>query len=444
MTDNSLSRRQLLQGAAAVYAATIGAEALAPSPSMADVPFTATDKVRVGLVGVGARGSEHVRILLAIDNVELTALCDIVPEQVAKAQKRVRDAGQKEPAAYTAGERDFENLCRRDDIDLVLTATPWDWHVPVALSAMNNGKHIGVEVPAAMTIADCWKLVNTSEKTRRHCIILENCCYGANEMMVLNMVRDGLFGELTYGEAAYIHDLRVILTEDRSEGLWRRIPHTKRNGNFYPTHGLGPVSQYMGINRGDRFASIVSVSSMEHNLTAFVKRTFPGTSKAAEKYVCGDINTSIIKTERGRTILLQHDVVSPRPYDRINMISGTGGAFRDYPPRIFIDGQKQHDWQPVDTYKTKYEDPLWKRQGELAQKLGGHGGMDFLMAWRLIQCMREGLAPDLDVYDAAAWSSPGPLSEASVKAGGAPQQFPDFMRGKVKSALTGRDATIRS
>jgi hypothetical protein len=430
-----LSRRQLLQTAAAGTLLSSVATANG-NATMHGVSFHPTEKVRVGLVGVGARGSEHVRILLAIDQVELNAVCDVAPEKVAEAQKRARDAGAKEPVGYTKGERDFENLCRRDDIDLVMIATPWDWHVPMAAYAMENGKHAATEVPAAFTIADCWKLVDTSEKTRRHCIQLENCCYGYNEMMVRNMVRGGLFGELTHGEAAYLHDLRTILTENRSEGLWRRIPHTTRNGNLYPTHGLGPVSQYMGINRGDRFDSMVSVSSRERSLTSYVRKTFPGTPKAQEKYVCGDMNTSIITTANGLTILLQHNVVSPRPYDRLNLISGTAGAFRDYPARIYVDGAKDEVWQPIEAYKEKWEDPLWKRQGELAKKLGGHGGMDFLMSWRLMQCMREGLAPDMDVYDAAAWSAPGPLSEASVAAGGAPQKFPDFTRGGWQTATS--------
>jgi len=424
LSINELSRRNLLKGA--VVASTLRPLAVT---TMFGVPFAATDTVRVGLIGVGDRGSEHVRILLAIDHVQLSAVCDIVPAKVAAAQKRARDAGQKEPAGYSNGEHDFENLCRRDDLDIVMIATPWDWHVPMALSAMTNGKHAATEVPAAFTVADCWKLVDTSEKTRRHCMILENCCYGYNEMMVMNMVRAGLFGELTHGEAAYLHDLRTVLTEDRSEGLWRRLPHTRRNGNLYPTHGLGPVAHYMGIHKGDRFDSIVSVSSLESSLTAYVRRTFPNTPKGSEKYVCGDMNTSIIKTARGRTILLQHNVVSPMPYDRLNMIQGSAGVFRDYPARIFIDGHAEHAWQPIDAYKDKYEDALWKRQGELAQKLGGHGGMDFLMSWRLVQCMRNGLPPDMDVYDAAAWSVPGPLSEASVAAGGAPMAFPDFTRG---------------
>ncbi len=423
-----LSRRQLLQTAAAGTLLTSGAAASGNS-TMHGVPFQAADKVRIGLIGVGARGSEHVRILLAIDNVELKAVCDIDAAKVVAAQKRARDAGAAEPAGYSHGEHDFENLCRRDDLDLVMIATPWDWHVPMAVSAMENGKHAASEVPAAFTIADCWKLVDTSEKTRRHCIQLENCCYGYNEMMVRNMVNGGLFGDLTHGEAAYLHDLRGVLTEDRSEGLWRRIPHTTRNGNLYPTHGLGPVAHYMSINRGDRFESMVSMSSRERSLTAYVRKTFPGTAKAREKYVCGDMNTSIIKTANGLTILLQHNVVSPRPYDRLNMISGTAGVFRDYPARIFIDGQKEEAWHPIDEFKERWEDPLWKRQGELAKKLGGHGGMDFLMSWRLVQCLREGLPPDMDVYDAAAWSAPGPLSEASVAAAGAPQKFPDFTRG---------------
>jgi hypothetical protein len=427
--SNKLSRRQLLQTAAAGTLLAGVAGAANGNPTMHGVPFNPTDKVRIGLIGVGDRGSEHVRILLAIDNVELKAVCDIVPEKVAAAQKRARDAGAKEPTGYSKGEHDFENLCRRDDLDLVMIATPWDWHVPMAVSAMENGKHAATEVPAAFTIADCWKLVDTSEKTRRHCIQLENCCYGYNEMLVRNMVRAGLFGDLVHGEAAYLHDLRGVLTEDRSEGLWRRIPHTTRNGNLYPTHGLGPVAHYMNVNRGDRFDSMVSMSSRERSLTAYVQKTFPGTSKAREKYVCGDMNTSIIKTAADLTIMLQHNVTGPRPYDRLNMISGTAGVFRDYPARIYFDAQKPEDWHPIDEYKEKWEDPLWKRQGELAKKLGGHGGMDFLMSWRLMQCIREGLAPDMDVYDAAAWSAPGPLSEASVAAGGAPQKFPDFTRG---------------
>jgi hypothetical protein len=302
---------------------------------------------------------------------------------------------------------------------------------------MKNGKHAAVEVPACTTLKECWDIVETSEATRKHCMILENCCYGENEMMVLGMIREGLFGEITHGEAAYLHDLRGVLTANESEGLWRRLPHTKRNGNLYPTHGLGPVAHYFDIHRGDRFDYMVSVSSAEASLSAYVKANFPdGDPKRAEKYICGDMNTSIIKTLKGRCILLQHDVVNPRPYSRLNSISGTKGIFADYPARIFIDapkqadGSKKEDWDNIDAFREKYEHPLWKKTGDLARKMGGHGGMDYVLNYRLMDCMKRGLVPDITVYDAAAWSAPTPLSEASVAQNGAPQKFPDFTRGK--------------
>jgi hypothetical protein len=255
--------------------------------------------------------------------------------------------------------------------------------------------------------------------------------------MVLSMVHDGVFGQVAHGEAAYLHDLRSILTANEGEGLWRRFPHMKRNGNLYPTHGLGPVAHYFDIHRGDRFDYMVSVSSAEASLTEYVKTNFPeGDPKRSEKYICGDMNTSIIKTEKGRTILLQHDIVNPRPYSRLNGISGSKGLFADYPPRIFIDGAKSadgkpsEDWQTLDAFREKYEHPLWKANGEMARKLGGHGGMDYIMNYRLMDCLKRGLVPDINAYDAAAWSAPTPLSEASVAQQGAPQKFPDFTRGK--------------
>jgi hypothetical protein len=249
-------------------------------------------------------------------------------------------------------------------------------------------------------------------------------------MMVQAMVRDGVFGQLTHGEAAYLHDLRSILTADEGEGLWRRFPHMERNGNLYPTHGLGPVAHYFDIHRGDRFDYMVSVCSMEASLSEYVKTKFPEADpKRREKYICGDMNTSVIKTLKGRTVLLQHNVVSPRPYSRLNSISGTKGAFADYPARVFVDGQKDEEWQAVDGFREKYEHPLWKQTGEMARKTGGHGGMDYVMNFRLMDCLKRGLPPDIDVYDAAAWSAPTPLSEASVAAHGAPQTFPDFTRG---------------
>jgi hypothetical protein len=265
--------------------------------------------------------------------------------------------------------------------------------------------------------------------------MMENCCYGYNELMVLNMCRAGVFGELKHGGAAYNHDLREILFENKDEGLWRRAPHTSRNGNLYPTHGLGPVAWYMGINRGDRFESLVSMSTPEFGLTKWrADHEVRDSVKWKERYVCGDVNVSLIKTARGRVIRLEHDVTSPRPYSRINMIQGTQGIFEDYPPRVYVEGREPaHQWGTLDSYTGEHEHSLWRSLGEKARG-AGHGGMDYIMAWRSVQWFREGLPPDFDVYDAVAWSVPGPLSEQSIAKGGAPVRFPDFTRGEWRAA----------
>jgi hypothetical protein len=398
--------------------------------SMMGVRFEGRPTVRLGLIGVGARGGGMLNNWLAIDGVEITAVCDVVPEKAQEASSRIEKKGFKAPALYTNGERDFERMCTRDDLDVVYIATPWDWHVPMAVAAMKNGIHAAAEVPAAETLEECWTLVDTSEQTRRHCIMLENCCYGRSELLVLNMVKAGLFGELLHGGAGYVHDLRALLFRDESEGLWRRAEHIGRNGNLYPTHGLGPVANYMDINRGDRFETLVSMSSPSLGLQVYREANVPKDNpKWKEQYACGDRNISLLKTAQGRVIRLEHDVSSPHPYDRINLIAGTKGIFTDYPPRFYFDGQEPEEYRPIEEY-TQYEHDLWKRVGELARKLGGHGGMDFITCYRLMECMQQGLAPDMDVYDAATWSAPAALSEASVQQGSAPVAFPDFTRGQ--------------
>ena len=410
----------------------IGAEAgTAASESVAGMQFEPRERVRLGVIGAGNRPRGLLRNFLAVDNVEVTAICDPDRERAAEVQAEIERRGRGAPALYTAGNDDYENMVRRDDVDLVCVGTPWDWHVPMAVSAMEAGKHVCVEVPAATTLEGCWRLVDTSERTRRHCVMLENCCYGRNELLVLNMVRAGVLGDILHGEGAYIHDLRAMLFDDRSEGAWRRFPHIDRNGNLYPTHGLGPIACYMEINRGDRFDYMVSMSSPSRGLDAWreehVDRASP---KWRETYRCGDVNTSLIKTAAGRTIVLQHNVVSPRPYDRFNVITGSRGIFRDYPPRVYVDDQEgPEEYTALDPYRDRFEHRLWRQEGERARQVGGHGGIDFIMLQRLVHCMREGLAPDMDVYDAAAWSAPGPLSDASVTAGSAPVEFPDFTRG---------------
>ena len=390
------------------------------------------NNVRVGLIGVGGRGSSLLGNLLDVDNVEIKALCDVVPERVEAARRRVVKKGLPEPAGFSRNETDFENLCQRDDVDIVYIATPWEWHVPMALAAMRNGKHAAVEVPAAVTLDECWRLVDTAERTGRHCIMLENCCYGEMEMLVLSMVRQGVFGELIHGEAAYLHSLPDYLLSQDAAAVWRRRHLMRLNGNLYPTHGLGPVAQYMGIHGGDRFDHLVSMSSLERSLSLLRDGLPAGDPRCQETYACGDMNTTLIRTALGRTILVQFDIVTPRPYSRINLVAGTAGTFCDYPPRIHLKGRGDAWETDMALYVEKYGHPLWQKMKDAAVQSGGHGGMDYLMNWRLVQCLLKGTELDMTVYDAAAWSSVFPLSVASVAQGSAPAAFPDFTRGEWK------------
>ncbi|HOW67874.1 MAG TPA: Gfo/Idh/MocA family oxidoreductase [Candidatus Paceibacterota bacterium] len=392
------------------------------------------DTVRIGFIGVGNRGSSLLGNLLDIEGVAIKAVCDLDPDRVKNAQQRVVAKGQAEPAGYSKSETAFEKVCQRDDLDLVYIATPWDWHVRMAVSAMTQGKHAAIEVPAAMTIDECWQLVNTAELTQRHCLMLENCCYGEIELLVLRMVRAGLLGELVHGEAGYLHEARDYLLQDSSAAAWRRRFIATLNGNLYPTHGLGPVALYMGIHAGDKFNHLVSMSSREQALSRRCKTLPPNHPRRQDRFACGDINSSLIQTALGRTLLVQFSMVQSRPYSRINLIAGTTGTFCDYPPRLHLDGQPEGWTTDLQSYHEQYGHPLWKKLNTQAQKSGGHGGMDYIMNWRLIQCLREGLPLDMTVYDAAAWSSIVPLSIASVSRESAPMSIPDFTRGAWKQA----------
>jgi hypothetical protein len=400
-------------------------------------PFSAPplSEVRIGYVGVGGMGSAHVRNLLRIPGARVTAICDIVPERVALMQKWVVEAGQPEPRGYSRGPRDFERLCETEDLDLVYTATPWEWHVPVCVSAMKNGKHAATEVPAAMSLDDCWQLVEQAEKFRKHCVMMENCNYGRSEMMVYNMVRQGIFGEVLHGEGGYLHDLREIKFSNQGEGLWRRAHATKRNGNLYPTHGLGPVANCMDINRGDRFEYLVSISGPSRGLQQFAQDHFPtGAPQRSEKFVLGDVNVSLIRTARGKTIYVSHDTNLPRPYSRINLVQGTRGLFQGYPDRVYVEGRSpEHRWEQVSAYMKEFDHPLWTDLTKNAEG-AGHGGMDYLEDYRLIKCLREGLPTDMTVYDAAALSAVVHLSERSNASRSKPMDFPDFTRGRWQTA----------
>jgi hypothetical protein len=391
--------------------------------------------VRVGFVGVGGMGSAHVQNYLNIEGVQVKAICDIVPEKVARAQKWVVEAGQPEPTGYSKGPRDFERMCATEELDLVMTATPWEWHVPVCLSAMKNGKHAVTEVPAAMSLDDCWALVETAEKYGKHCQMMENCCYDRIELMTLNLVRKGLLGEVLHAEAGYLHDLRGVKFSNEGEGLWRRAWSQKLNGNLYPTHGLGPVAQCLNVNRGDAFDFLVSMSSPTHGLHEYAVEKFgPDSPQAKEKYVLGDVNTCLIKTKLGKTIILIHDTNLPRPYTRINLVQGTRGLAHKWPDRIYVEGKaaKPHQWDDFEIFAAEFEHPLWKAIASKGEGRG-HGGMDYIEDYRLIQSLRKGEPLDQDVYDAAAWSAIVGASCQSVAGKGRPVPIPDFTRGLWKT-----------
>ena len=408
---------------------------MASSAFPPEIKAAPIDTLRVGFVGVGGMGSNHVRNFLNIEAVRICAVCDIVEEKVARIQQWVQDAGQPKPTGYSRSETDFVRMCEQEDLDLVFNATPWRWHVPVCLAAMNAGKHAATEVPAAVTIDECWQLVETSEKTRRYCVMMENCCYDRMELMVLNMVRRGLLGELLHAECGYLHDLRGLKFSSKGEGLWRLAHSINRNGDLYPTHGLGPVAQCMNINRGNQFDYLVSMGGKSRGLNLFAADKFgPDSPQAKQKYALSNVVTTLIHTKSGQTIVLKHDTDSPRPYSRDILIQGTNGIVRKYPQeKIHIQTRSpKHKWEPLKNYTEEYEHKFWKEIGQKA-KGKGHGGMDYIEDYRLVKCLREGSPPDMDVYDAAAWSVVSELSERSIANKSRPIHFPDFTRGMWKT-----------
>jgi predicted dehydrogenase len=440
--NNNPSRRDFLKigaafglGAAVSALPLAGAEGGPKEQARSAFKVAPIPTVKVGFVGVGGMGSAHVQNYLNIEGVQVKAICDIRPAHAERARKWVVEAGQPQPTLYTKGERDFERMCGTEDLDLVMTATPWEWHVPVCLSAMKNGKHAATEVPAAMSLDDCWALVETAEKTGRHCQMMENCCYDRIELMTLNLVRKGVLGEVLHAECGYLHDLRDVKFSSEGEGLWRRAWSQKLNGNLYPTHGLGPVAQCMNVNRGDALDFLVSLSSPTRGLHEYAVEKFgPDSPQAKEKYVLGDVNTSLIRTKLGKTIIVVHDTNLPRPYTRINLVQGTKGLAHKWPDRIYVEGKatKPHQWDEFDKFAAEFEHPLWKAIASKGEGRG-HGGMDYIEDYRLIQSLRRGEPLDQDVYDAAAWSAVVGASVQSVAAKGKPVQIPDFTRGLWKT-----------
>lgn len=392
------------------------------------------ETVRVAIIGLGQRGSDAVERLSYIDGLEIVALCDKYPDRVAASQKILEKMKRPRAKEYT-GEDGWKALCDSNDIDLVYSPTPWHLHTPIAVRAMKNGKHTAIEVPAAKTLDECWELVETSEKTRKHCMMLENCCYDFFELLTLNMARQGLLGEIVHAEGAYIHDLTKdwLFNKNAYADMWRLKENIGHNGSLYPTHGLGPVAQCMNINRGDRFDHLVSMSTNDFTMNAMAKSLAEKDEffrPYTDQPYRGNMNTTLIRSLHGKTIMIQHDVSTIRPYSRIHLVSGTKGAAQKWPgPERVAFG---HSWikkDELDNLYKKYSPPVVNHIGSIAKEVGGHGGMDFIMDWRLIDCLRNGLPLDQDVYDAAAWSCLVPLSQRSVAKKSRTVDIPDFTRG---------------
>ena len=407
-------------------------------------------KVRLGFIGVGLRGRNHLEMAMFRDDVEINAICDIDPNSIAESLKLIKAKGRKEPALYQKGEKDFENMVKRDDLDGIIIATPWEWHVPMSLASMKAGKHTGVEVSATVTLQESWDLVNTFEKTGSHCMILENVCYRRDVMAVMNMVRQNMFGELIHLQCGYQHDLRGVKFNDGksaygkgvefgakgiSEAKWRTQHSIDRNGDVYPTHGLGPVAEMIDINRGNRFIYLTSIASKARGLHDYiVKNGGKDHPNAKVNFKLGDVVTTLIKCANGETIMISHDTNLPRPYSLNFRVQGTEGIWMDDNKSIYLEGvTKTNDrWEPFKEYQEKYDHPLWKTHAQNAEN-AGHGGIDYFVIRAFIESVKRKVAPPIDVYDAAVWSAISPLSEQSIAKGSAPIEIPDFTRGKWKT-----------
>ena len=399
--------------------------------SVAQLCCAPIECVRIGFVGLGVRAKRAVHRMMHIEGCTITALCDLVEENIEEAKEIIEKAGGNKPVLFS-GDEGWKELCRMEEIDLVYICTDWASHADIAVHAMLNGKHVATEVPAATTVADCWRLVDTAESTRRHCIMLENCCYDEFELCVLNMAQEGVLGEIMHSEGAYLHDLRErIATNDgggRKWSNWQLDFMSRHNGNPYPTHGLGPIALAMNINRGDRMKSLVSVSSRRIE------------SKEADS-LSGTMNSSIITTEKGHTILVQHCTTLPRPYSRAFLVSGTEGFAQKYPTPSFAfapDSDNIATGEECQKIMERYRHPFVAMYKERGEELCGRRWIDYAMDSRLIHCLRAGLPLDMNVYDAALWSSLVELTEISANNAGAPVEIPDFTRGKYSEENNNR------
>ena len=399
------------------------------------------ETVRVGFIGLGMRGPDAVERFSQIEGTDIKGLCDVEAERVEECQKLLEKLGRPRAAGYSGSTEAYKAMCDRDDIDLVYIATDWVHHVPLAVYAMEHGKHVAVEVPAAMTLDEIWLLINTSERTRKHCMMLENCVYDFFEIAVLNMAQQGLFGEVLHVEGSYLHNLDDFWPEYWNN--WRLDYNMKHRGDIYPTHGIGPDCQVLNIHRGDRMEYLVAMDTKPCNGPKVVKRLM---NQECPDFQNGDQTSTLIRTVNGKTMLIQHDVLTPRPYSRMYQVVGSDGYASKYPVRQLLfragmlDKTELPDYQNLNAHAAlpdslckamlqKYLPPFVQELEEKAREVGGHGGMDFIMDYRLVYCLQNGLPLDMDVYDMAEWCCLGPLTRISLENGSAPVAVPDFTRG---------------
>ncbi|MFC5195203.1 Gfo/Idh/MocA family protein [Bizionia hallyeonensis] len=427
------NNRENLQEVDAVNALLGSNKAQGNMVNFADKPI---DKVRVGMIGMGNRGSVLIQMfeyLIKHNHAEIVALSDLKEDKVTKNNDYLKTIQPEGADLYFGDEKAWKKMAKRDDIDILIIATPWNFHTEMCVYGMENNKHVACEQPLALTLDDCWKLIEVAERTKKHCMYMENCCFNGEELWILNMINEGVFGDINHAEGAYIHDLRKhMLDANYYENQWRIKHHETNNGNFYTGHGLGPVSAYMDIGRGDNYDHLVSMSSREQSLSEAAKTE----NYKTQKFACGDMNTSLIKTKKGKTIMLQFDTHTGRPYSRLNTVTGTKAVHEGYPSRLYVGHEELqwgHSWLKDEEYKDyreRYDHPLWKKlRTQIDANAVGHGGMDFVMIYRMMRCLNQGLPLDINLYDSVMWSAITPLSEMSVANNSASTKIPDFTGG---------------
>jgi len=443
MKQKNLPFNALTNRRSFIRSTTLAGMGIAAAPYLSFGQSGNQRKVKLGLIGVGGRGRGHLQRLLNRDDVLIPAICDIDPEAIEKSQVMITQAGHQKADLYDQDENAFEKLLERDDLEGVIISTPWLWHTKMSVAAMKAGKYAGVEVSAANTMEECWDLVDAWESTGTPLMILENVCYRRDVMAVLNMVRQGVFGEVEHCRCGYRHDLRAVKFQPGvrfgegavGEARWRTRHSIYRDGDLYPTHGAGPIATMLDINRGNRFVNLVSMSTKSKGLHDYIVNHPEGGENhphAGIEWKLGDVVTTLIKTAREETILVTHDTNLPRPYSLNFSVQGNRGItdFDSHTRRIYVEGVSEpHTWEDMNEgWLQKYDHPLWKRY-EANAAGAGHGGMDFFVIHAFVESVKRKALPPLDAYDAAAWSAITPLSEQSISRGGEPQEFPDFTRG---------------